>query len=99
MKDEARAREDALTQSSEAIMHESPRLSGASGGKSLRGYMPHPAEREERMLLAESSLKTIRHHRLRARMAAIEQEIPSADAARKAELYQQMQTIMQALEE
>jgi len=48
MKDEARAREDALTQSSEAIMHESPRLSGASGGKALRGYMPHPAEREER---------------------------------------------------
>ncbi len=62
-------------------------------------YSPLPAEREERMLLAESSLKTIRHHRLRARMAAIEQEIPSADAARKAELYQQMQTIMQALEE
>ena len=61
-------------------------------------YSPLPSEREDRMRLAESSMKTIRHHRLKARMAAIEQEIPSADSARKAELYEQMQTIMQALE-
>lgn len=62
-------------------------------------YSPLPKEREGRMLLAESSLRTIRHKRLRERMAAIEDEIHTADATQKAELYAQMQDIMQALED
>ncbi|MBQ8506249.1 MAG: DNA primase [Clostridia bacterium] len=62
-------------------------------------YSPLPADREDRMKLAESSMRTIRHHRLRERMSAIEQEIHSADSAKKAELYAQMQKIMQALED
>jgi len=62
-------------------------------------YSPLPAEREDRMKLAESSMRTIRHHRLRERMAAIEQEIQTADSAKKADLYAQMQSIMQALED
>ena len=51
------------------------------------------------MKLAESSLKTIRRHRAKERMRSIEEEIKTADSARKMELYQQMQTIMQALED
>lgn len=62
-------------------------------------YAPVPDEREEQIRLAETSLKTIRRSRLRARMTAIEEEIKTADARRKAELYAQMQAIMQALED
>jgi len=62
-------------------------------------YSPLPEDQEDCMKLAESSMKTIRRHRLRERMAAIEEEIHTADAARKAELYAQMQSIMQALED
>ena len=62
-------------------------------------YAPLPQQHEDIMQLAESSLKTIRQSRLRARMLAIEEEIKTADSSRKMELYNQMQTIMQTLEE
>lgn len=61
-------------------------------------YSPLPEDREERMQLAQSSLKTIRTSRMRERMAAIEEEIKTADDSRKAELYRQMQAITEALE-
>ena len=62
-------------------------------------YSPLPEEHEDMMKLAESSLKTIRQRRAKERMRAIEEEIRTADPARKMELYQQMQTIMQAIED
>lgn len=62
-------------------------------------YAPIPEEREEQIRLAETSLKTIRTSRMRERMTAIEEEIKTADDRRKAELYAQMQAIMQALED
>ena len=62
-------------------------------------YSPLPEEHEERMQLAEASLKTIRRTRLRERMAAIEEEIKTADPSRKRELYSQMQAMTQALED
>ena len=62
-------------------------------------YAPLPQQHEDIMQLAESSLKTIRQSRLRVRMLAIEEEIKTADSSRKMELYNQMQTIMQTLEE
>ena len=62
-------------------------------------YAPLPAEHEERMNLAQTSLRTIRQNRLRSRMAEIEEEIKTADSARKQELYAQMQAIMEALED
>ena len=51
------------------------------------------------MNLAQTSLRTIRQNRLRSRMAEIEEEIKTADSARKQELYAQMQAIMEALED
>lgn len=62
-------------------------------------YTPLPQEREDQIELAETSLKTIRQSRLKARMATIEEEIKTADAGRKMELYTQMQAITQALED
>ena len=62
-------------------------------------YTPLPEEHEERMQLAEASLKTIRSNRLRERMAAIEEEIKTAGTDRKRELYSQMQALTQALED
>ncbi len=62
-------------------------------------FAPLPEEREEQLQLAQTSLKTIRRSRMRARMAAIEEEIRTADADRKKDLYTQMQAIMQALED
>ena len=62
-------------------------------------YAPLPPDHEGRMNLAQTSLRTIRQSRLRARMAEIENEIKTADPARKAELYTQMQAIMEALED
>ena len=62
-------------------------------------YSPLPAEHEDRMNLAQTSLRTIRQSRLRSRMAKIEDEIKTADSARKQELYTQMQAIMEALED
>ena len=62
-------------------------------------YSPLPAEHEDRMNLAQTSLRTIRQSRLRSRMAKIEEEIKTADSARKQELYTQMQAIMEALED
>ena len=62
-------------------------------------YAPLPTEHEDRMKLAQTSLKTIRVKRLRARMAQIEEDIKTADPNRKAELYSQMQAIMEALED
>ena len=62
-------------------------------------YAPLPEAHEDRMQLAQTSLKTIRQNRLRSRMLAIEEEIKTADASRKADLYTQMQAILQALED
>lgn len=62
-------------------------------------YAPLPENHEERMMLAEENLKTIRRGRLRDRMAEIEDEIKTADASRKMELYMQMQAITNALED
>ena len=62
-------------------------------------YAPLPPDHEGRMNLAQTSLRTIRQSRLRARMAEIEEEIKTADSARKQELYTQMQAIMEALED
>lgn len=62
-------------------------------------YAPLPENHEERMMLAEENLKTIRRGRLRDRMAEIEDEIKTADANRKMELYMQMQAITNALED
>lgn len=62
-------------------------------------YAPLPQEHEEIMKLAQTSLKTIRDKRLRLRMAQIEEDIKTADSDRKAELYTQMQAIMDALED
>ena len=62
-------------------------------------YAPLPIEHEDRMNLAQTSLRTIRQNRLRLRMAKIEEEIKTADSARKLELYTQMQAIMEALED
>ena len=62
-------------------------------------YSPLPDDHDNIMKLAETSLNTIRQHRARARMREIEDEIKTADPARKMELYQQMQTIMQAIED
>ena len=62
-------------------------------------YSPLPEDHDNIMRLAESSLTTIRRHRARGRMAEIEEEIKTADPQRKKELYKQMQTIMQAIED
>ena len=62
-------------------------------------YSPLPAEHEDRMNLAQTSLRTIRQSRLRSHMAKIEEEIKTADSVRKQELYKQMQAIMEALED
>ena len=62
-------------------------------------YAPLPEEREECLQYAETSLKAIRKRRLDARMAAIREEIKTADPGRKAELYRQMTAITQAMEE
>lgn len=62
-------------------------------------YSPLPGNHEERLELAQTSLRTIRSARLRERMAEIEAEIKTADAARKRELYTQMQAILGALED
>lgn len=62
-------------------------------------YAPLPDEHEDRMLLAQTSLKTIRRDRLRRRMLEIEEEIKTADASRKMELYTQMQAITEAFED
>lgn len=62
-------------------------------------YSPLPEDHEERMKLAQASQRTIRRSRMRDRMAAIEEEIKTADANRKVELYKQMQAITQALED
>ena len=62
-------------------------------------YSPLPAEHEERMNLAQASLRTIRQNRMHARMAQIEEEIKTADSEKKNALYAQMQAIMEALED
>ena len=62
-------------------------------------FAPLPDGHEDRMLLAQTSLKTIRRERLRSRMQAIQEEIKTADSSRKTELYTQMQAILQALED
>ena len=62
-------------------------------------YSPLPGNHEERLELAQTSLRTIRSARLRERMSEIEAEIKTADAARKRELYTQMQAILGALED
>lgn len=62
-------------------------------------YAPLPQEHEDIMKLAQTSLKTIRTKRLSKRMAQIEEEIKTADPVRKADLYSQMQAIMEALED
>ena len=62
-------------------------------------YAPLPDTHEDRMQLAQTSLKTIRRDRMRRRMLEIEEEIKTADSNRKVELYKQMQAITQALED
>ena len=62
-------------------------------------YSPLPEGREERLMLAQTSLTALRKARLRARMKEIEDEIRTADSVRKAELYRQMELIEQRLEE
>ena len=62
-------------------------------------FAPLPEAHEERMQLAQTSLRTIRHNRLRSRMLEIEEEIKTADSSRKMDLYAQMQAITQALED
>ena len=62
-------------------------------------YEPIPAEREDCLKLAEASLKSLRRSRLEKRQEAIEEELRTADPGRKAELFQQLLTISQAIEE
>ena len=56
-------------------------------------YEPLPEEREDRLKLAETCLKTIRKSRLAERAAKIQEEIQHADPERKRLLYQQMDAI------
>ncbi len=65
----------------------------------LLSYSPLPESRDDCLMLAQTSLAALRKSRLRSRMAAIEEEIKSADPNRKAELYRQMQRITQEIEE
>ncbi len=66
--------------------------------KSLN-YTPLPEDHEGKLEMAQASLHTIRKARLNERIAAIQEEIKTADDVRKRELYTQMQTIMGALED
>ena len=62
-------------------------------------YEPLPEDRDDCLKMAETSLRSLRKARLRARQAAIEEELNTADPARKAELIQQYIKISQAIEE
>jgi len=56
-------------------------------------YEPLPEDREDRLKLAETCLRTIRKSRLAERAAKIQEEIQHADPERKRVLYQQMDAI------
>ena len=56
-------------------------------------YEPLPEEREDRLKLVETCLRTIRKSRLAERAAKIQDEIQHADPERKRLLYQQMDAI------
>lgn len=56
-------------------------------------YEPLPEDREDRLKLAETCLRTIRKNRLAERAARIQEEIQHADPERKRVLYQQMDAI------
>ena len=62
-------------------------------------YEPIPEEREDCLMLAQTSLKSLQRSRLQARQEAIEEELRTADPTRKAELFQQLKKISQAIEE
>ena len=61
---------------------------------------PHiPEEREDCLRLAETSLQSLRRDRMRSRQAEIEEELRTADPGQRAELYQKMLEISQAIDE
>lgn len=62
-------------------------------------YEPLPEERDERLQLAETCLRTIRKNRLAARAAEIQEEITHADPERKRALYQQMDAINREMDD
>lgn len=73
----------------------------ADRAKALRAlnYSPLPDEREEAMKMAENCIRTIRKSRMNARIEQIQQEISTASAEKKMELYQQMAVMMKELED
>lgn len=73
----------------------------ASRNRALRAlnYSPLPEEREEAMKMAENCIHTIRKSRMNERIAQIQQEISTASAEKKKELYQQMAVMMKELED
>ena len=79
----------------ETIQNESERDEAV---KSMN-YTPLPEDHDGKLELAQTSLHTIRRARLNERIAAIQEELKTADDVRKRELYTQMQTIMGALED
>ena len=85
--------------SAAAFVETSEDESERSAAMQALNYSPLPTEHEDRMNLAQTSLRTIRQNRLRKRMAKIEEEIKTADSTRKLELYSQMQALMEAMED
>ena len=79
----------------ETIQNESERDEAV---KSMN-YTPLPEDHDGKLELAQTSLHTIRRARLNERIAAIQEELKTADDVRKRELYTQMQTIMGALDD
>jgi len=61
-------------------------------------YEPLPEDREDRLKLAETSLRTIRKSRLADRAARIQEEIQHADPERKRILYEQMIAISREMD-
>lgn len=61
-------------------------------------YSPLPEDRDEALRMAENCISTIRKTRLSDRIKQIQQEIGSASAEKKVELYQQMADMMKELD-
>lgn len=62
-------------------------------------YSPLPEDREEAMKMAENCIQTIRKSRINERIKQIQQEISTASADEKMELYQQMAVMMKEFED
>ena len=61
-------------------------------------YSPLPEAREDAVKMAEGCAATIRKSRIKGRIDAIQREISTASAEKKAELYQQLMQMMKELD-